>query len=117
MDYKTADQLLGDRPIKTLPGIATTLHRHECGAVELYYHETPILTFTPGAVRLNHGGWKTATTKKRMNTYIPGDWRICQIAYQWYIWDTNAPDDDPIPFPAQGITLHKRDNGDWTPNI
>lgn len=31
------------------------------------YHNTDVVSFSPKQIKLNTGGWKTATTKTRMN--------------------------------------------------
>lgn len=52
-------------------------------------HSTDILTFTPdGAVTVNSGGWRTVTTKARLNEYLPAG-SIGQRNGQWY-WHTGA---------------------------
>ena len=47
-------------------------------------HDTDIVTIhKSGAYTLNSGGWKTATTKARLNDYAPI--RISQDKGQWYV--------------------------------
>lgn len=45
---------------------ATTI-RTENGTTEVVYHNTPVVRFSEKYIRLNTGGWWTATTKTRMN--------------------------------------------------
>jgi hypothetical protein len=43
----------------------------------MYVHTHDVLTFYPdGSVSINAGGWETVTTKERINSYLPGDWRV-----------------------------------------
>ena len=37
------------------------------GETSVKYHDTVVVRFRPGQVVLNSGGWRTATTKLRMN--------------------------------------------------
>jgi hypothetical protein len=49
-------------------GVATTIHT---GAhpedMQVWYHGTCVVEFNPARIRLHSGGWRTATTKLRMN--------------------------------------------------
>ena len=59
--------------------------RAECIAVRL--HNTDIMLFTPdGSIMLDSGGWRTITTKSRMNDYLPAPYRIWQKAGRWYVY-------------------------------
>lgn len=54
-------------------------------AIRLRLHLTDILTFLPdGSTVVNSGGWKTVTTKARLNDWLPFGWRLVQSAGQWY---------------------------------
>ena len=47
-------------------------------------HNTNIITFkNDGSIILNSGGWKTLTTKDRINNF--SGLTICQKAYNWYV--------------------------------
>jgi len=49
-------------------------------------HLTDILTFTPnGSIIINSGGWRTVTTKERINRFLPDGWRISQSNSTWYL--------------------------------
>jgi len=40
-------------------------------------HDTDILQFLPdGSILIDTGGWNTPTTRDRINTYLPADWRV-----------------------------------------
>ena len=48
-------------------------------------HLTDIITFKKnGDVVLNSGGWRTPTTKSRMNDFLPG-WQVWQESKIWYV--------------------------------
>ena len=67
-------------------------------------HFTDVITFkSDGSIILNSGGWKTTTTKDRINTFLKG-LSIYQKNYNWYIvknYDWN----NPISF-YDGITFN-----------
>jgi len=50
-------------------------------------HDTDILTYECDFVILNTGGWKTVTTKDRMNEYLPRGVWIEQKQFEWYVHD------------------------------
>ena len=56
--------------------------------IEVWYHNTPVVTWYRDRIILNHGGWKTVTTKRRMNTFLPDKHRVWQKDFQW--WVTNG---------------------------
>jgi len=84
VNYRTASERLGKRASKKL-GNNTYLQRRE-DKIAVRLHETDVLTFTPsGRTILASGGWRTVTTKDRMNSYLPmgfavwsdkGDWSL-----------------------------------------
>jgi hypothetical protein len=65
-------------------GFATTL-----ADGKLTYHSTVVCEALPdNKTRLNSGGWRTATTKKRMNQYaemMGHEWRVYQKDYEWRV--------------------------------
>lgn len=78
----------------------TRLYRRgECFAVQL--HETDVVTVdAQNRFTLNTGGWKTVTTKDRINTYAPS--RVYSGNGVWYV---GASYDGPrVPF-FDGITV------------
>ena len=48
-------------------------------------HGTIVVEYLPDRTILNSGGWKTSTTKQRINEYMPAGWQIYQKAGVWYI--------------------------------
>ena len=58
------------------------------GITEVWLYNTAIVVFDANSITLNHGGWKTATTKQRMNQasdeYDLG-YQVYQDNYNWYV--------------------------------
>jgi hypothetical protein len=52
----------------------------------LKLHATDVITWTPdGKIILNSGGYRTHTTKDRMNGFLPAGIRVYQKNFNWYI--------------------------------
>ena len=61
-------------------------------SVSIRLHGTDVLRFYPnGLVKLNSGGWRTTTTKQRINKYSPIG--VFQKNFQWYL-DNGTPFED-----------------------
>jgi len=74
-------------------GTATTVVQTEKG-YGIKYHNTIVVEYLPdGSCILRSGGWKTVTTKRRINEYSPV--RVYQQNFEWYIADGK---DTPTPF-------------------
>jgi hypothetical protein len=55
-------------------------------SVSVRLHGTAVVRFYPnGLVKLNSGGWRTSTTKNRINKYSPV--KVYQKKYEWYLQD------------------------------
>ena len=59
---------------------------------ELILHNTAVVTYYPFTeqLKLNSGGFRTNTTKSRINAVLDAlktDWRIQQIKGQWFLCD------------------------------
>lgn len=65
------------------------------------YHGTPVVTIHPnGDITLDTGGWRTNTTKHRMNQYAPGV-QVYQKNFEWFVvWKGQT-----LPFEGRTITL------------
>lgn len=74
---------------RLLPGAATRLVWVErdgvrCPAVR--YHETPVVTWCPnGDVVLDSGGWRTVTTRARIDAYLPAGWGLYADRGVWWL--------------------------------
>lgn len=54
-------------------------------SIAIRLHSTDILTFnSDGSLEANSGGWKTVTTKSRLNEYLPNGFGIGQTKGIWY---------------------------------
>jgi len=54
------------------------------GTVSVELHGTKVVQFYPnGLVKLNSGGWRTHTTKKRINQYSPVG--VYQKNFEWFL--------------------------------
>lgn len=83
METMVQDARLGTRPQKKI-GHNTWLLRKPDGAVALKYHETEVVTWKPdGSIVLDSGGWRTSTTKVRLNYYA--SLNVYQDNRVWYV--------------------------------
>lgn len=60
----------------------------EDGWTKIIYHSTVVVKFNDSAVVLNSGGWKTATTKTRMNqagNQFSLGYNVFQKDYEWFV--------------------------------
>lgn len=88
--------------------------------IGITYHYTDVVTYRPGSVQLNSGGWMTYTTKDRINSFLPsGQWDATRGQWfglrasvwaqvgRWYLTthDANTREERTYDF-ADGITLH-----------
>jgi hypothetical protein len=63
----------------------TYARRLDSGAVVLRLHKTDIMTAEPdGSVVIRSGGWRTVTTKARLNDYLKDGLSISQARGIWY---------------------------------
>ena len=113
MDHSSAHERLGNRPSRKLAN-NTYLQRRNNVDIAVKLHDTDVITFKlTGETVLNSGGWKTATTKSRIDCYIPDPWSLLQIKGLWYVVNAKGngharavPKSEWIPF-ADGMVLHK----------
>lgn len=113
--FAEASQVLGNRCSVKL-GHNTFLESYVDGTqvdrICVRLHSTNIVTFYPdGRVELRTGGWRTTTTKDRINQFITG--RVYQKNYDWYYvghgFDGQLAWDSPDDF-VEGIIVN-RSNG------
>ena len=70
-------------------GNNTYLQRRDNGDIAVKLHNTDVVTYKPnGDCVLNSGGWRTPTTKERINLYAPIRW-LSQVDGVWWVttWD------------------------------
>jgi len=71
----------------------SAIDRTEVRSVVLYNTEIFRVDYTEGRLVLNHGGHKTATTKRRMNEALMASdltYRVSQDNFEWHVWDYNT---------------------------
>lgn len=65
----------------------TTVY-HDSGATCVRYHATELLRVTDSTIVLNSGGYRTVTTKRRINQAM-AEWnlpyRVEQVNFNWYV--------------------------------
>ena len=86
---------------------ALTVKLHNTEIVKIYSDKIGVRH--SGKIKLNLGGWKTVTTKKRMNeasdAFMPGGlgFRVYQKDFEWYIERDNG---DIYHWEGQSITFN-----------
>lgn len=119
MTFSQCAEKLGSRASRKI-GNNTYLHRLDADTIALRLHATDVVTFRPGTVTLDSGGWRTVTTKDRLNYVLPvysekGTWYVggykeARIVY--FDGITFAEDgellSDPIPDPTGEAAKVKR---------
>lgn len=101
MTYSQLSELLSGRCSKQrkLGNNTYAIRREDCLTIRL--HSTDILAFKPdGTATVNTGGWRTVTTKARLNEYLPSG-SIAQRNGQWY-WHTGETFSDGDTFAPDG---------------
>jgi hypothetical protein len=96
--------LLGSRQSRRI-AIATTIRRDglDGNLIVLRYHATDLVFAAPDCVVLAAGRYRTATTKRRINSALPAGWHLYQHRHEWFL---RAPSGDVQPF-ADGIVAHE----------
>ena len=73
----------------TCRGRATSVIRDNAGALHVTYHQTEVVTvFANGVVKLDSGGYRTFTTKARMNqasNQFGLGFGVFQDKHEWYV--------------------------------
>jgi hypothetical protein len=75
------------------------------GETSVKYHDTVVVRFRPGQVVLNSGGWRTATTKLRMNQAANEfglRFQVFQSKGEWFV--THELTDETLNF-QDGMVL------------
>jgi len=78
----------------------------DCNAVAIRFHNTDIITITEqNDVILNSGGWRTVSTKDRLNRFTPRSMDIWQDQKIWWV-TVGRMDTEGVTVPyADGITI------------
>lgn len=80
MTYTDAVEKLGSRDTRKI-GNNTYLERRDDETIAIRLHATDVVTFTSGTITLNSGGWRTVTTKARLNYALP----VYSEKGTWYV--------------------------------
>lgn len=92
----------------------THVHLTDDGSAAIKLHATDVVTYLPdGGVRLNTGGWRTVTTKDRINKFAPV--RVWSDKGVWYVKHNLDAWDDPHPLFMDGIEWHPDTGWDADP--
>lgn len=103
------------KPIQSsrLSARSTLAINYADGSKAIRYHDTDVVTFKKNKVILNSGGFRTSTTKARMNEHLKmsnltvftdkGIWYVCPIGN----WDQKEYFYDGITFDVTGKLLSK----------
>lgn len=99
----TRNLIPGNRTSKKLRN-NTYVQVRDAETVAIRLHQTDILTFKAnGDITLNSGGWRTVTTKARMNEYLPDNWYVSQSKGVWYL--STRPGFEDIGRFEDGMTI------------
>jgi hypothetical protein len=86
-------------------GVETTTVRDRDGALTGFYRGTPVASQLGNIITLKTGGWKSNTTKTRMNqfsnNFVNSSFGVYQKNYQWFVTVNNQTlsfDGDSISF-------------------
>lgn len=86
-------------------GVETTTYRDHDGALVGVYRGTPVAKQFGNIITLNTGGWKSRTTKVRMNqfanTYANHGFAVSQHNYCWFVHVNGQI----LPFDGDTITF------------
>lgn len=113
MNYGTALCTLKGRTSRRMRGRSTGLKRLSNGEIQLVLHDTAVVTWYPcGAIRLDSGGFRTRTTKDRINAYVPSI-RIRTVNRHWVIMTaahSGRDFEDGMEIDASGRIVDRRTN-------
>ena len=82
----------------TIGRTATTVKTKD-GLTRIQYHSTVVVEFDQEQIRLDSGGWQTATTKSRMNqasNQFDLGYRVFQKDFEWRVYVSQH--DITLPF-------------------
>lgn len=92
-------------PADKVSGVATTV-AEDGRWTTVTYHRTPVVKFTEKTIKLSTGGYKTQTTKRRMNQAAHQfglGYEVIQRKGDWFV----KFGDDEIEFAEDTLTLHR----------
>ena len=108
--FKVADALLTGRCREGRNIAGNTRLERRGDTIALRYHSTDVVTYHPdGSLTLDSNGWRTVTTKERMNWALPRGLHLRQDKGVWFVgaswFDNGTPFADGMRIgPSGGIT-------------
>lgn len=83
--YSKADKVLGDSNSKVI-GNNTELVRRNGSTIVVKLHGHPVVKYNRGgSTQVSSAGYKTSTTKDRINRYTPAGVSVVQRDFQWFL--------------------------------
>lgn len=93
--------------LQKVSGVATAIFTDSNGNLCVQYHNTTVWRKRPdGQVTLDTGGWRTATTKVRMNqafSQFGPPYKVFQKNGNWFV--RHRASKHQIPYPGNTLTL------------
>jgi len=94
MNYQALSDLLRGMPAKPMRGYANTCaSRIDDETIAITFYDTNILYFQRDGtfiVAFSEDGktneFNTATTRKRLNEFLPESWQVCNQDHEPYLW-------------------------------
>lgn len=89
LTFEDAEALLryqskkGERPSRKVANNTYLIRRDEDSIGVVLHFTTVVLIHRDGTYTLNSGGYRTHTTKDRLNTFSPA--QVFQSQYRWYV--------------------------------
>lgn len=110
-NYESIKSYIQAGKYKTIRKIANnTTARIENNVILIKYHNTDIVELLPEQVILHDGGYKTFTTKERLNWYLPNNFVINQENFNWILRNYVTQDEwqykDGITISYDGIVTN-----------
>jgi hypothetical protein len=85
-NYTEAADILGSKDSRKIAH-NTKLERLDAERIGVRLHRTVVVEFrADGTTRLDSGGWRTVTTKERLNRYMPPGYRIAATRRVWFLY-------------------------------
>lgn len=103
--YRSASQFLGNKEKRKLAN-NTWIVRGGDDSIGVVLHKTTIVRYYPnGTVTLNSGGYRSATTKQRINQLLPAGVSLSQKDYEWTVvgFGQRIPFEDGMVIAPPGI--------------
>lgn len=109
-NYQQASDFLGrknERPYAH----NTRIQRLNLDRIGVLYHGSCVVTFIPHETIFSSCGWKTLTTKERLNWFLPDGFSVYQEKSVWYLVDRRGGWEDAKRYIFQdGLTIDGQGN-------